>query len=263
MRWKHETPKIQEERNKPMTTKRYEFTGETKILYGVTLNQIRRLSDGALGGWIKGEDCLPQGRSGWVLPSAMVCGGEMYDGEMRGGVMHGGVMHGGKMYGGEMRGGVMYGGEMSGGVMHGGTMFGGTMYGGEMRGGTMHGGTMYGGVIHKGMMYGGEMSGGAMHGGVMLGGVIHKGMIVTRDPIYIVLPKHHITVADNMAAVGCEVHDFAYWRKHIEEIGEKHRYSKDHIALYKAMLFAAMDEMEARNAEDTRRKEQTDDNEAI
>jgi hypothetical protein len=181
-----------------MTTKRYKFTGERKTVDGVVLKQIIRLRDGAVGGWIKDQKCLPQGGSGWVLPSAMVCGGEMYDGEMRGGTMHGGVMTGG-----EMRGGTMYGGE------------------------------------------------------------IHKGMIVTRDPIYLILPKHHITVADNMAAVGCEVHDFAYWRKHIEEIGEKHRYSKDHIALYKAMLFAAMDEMEARNAEDTRRKEQTDDNEAI
>jgi hypothetical protein len=196
-----------------MTTKRYEFTGETKILYGVTLNQIRRLSDGALGGWIKGEDCLPQGSSGWVLPSAMVCGGEMYDGTMYGGVMTGGKMHGGEMYGGVMTGGVMTGGEMHGGVMT---------------------------------------------GGVMLGGVIHKGMIVTRDPIYLILPKHNVTVADNMAAVGCEVHDFAHWRERIEGIGRKHGYSKDHIALYKAMLFAAMDEMEARNAEDTKRKEQTD-----
>ncbi len=196
-----------------MTTKRYEFTGETKILYGVTLKQIRRLSDGSLGGWIKDEDCLPQEGDGWVYPDA---------------VMHGGEMRGGEMYGGVMRGGVMYGGEMRGGVMHGGVM-----------------------------------RGGVMHGGVMRGGEIHKGMIVTRDPIYLILPKHKVTVADNMAAVGCEVHDFAHWRKRIEEIGEKYRYSKEDIALYKTMLFLAMDRMEARNAEDTKRKEQTDDNEAI
>ncbi len=216
-----------------MTTKRYEFTGETKASYGVTLKQIRCLSDGALGGWIKGEDCLPQEGDGWVYPDAVMSGGEMY---------------GGVMYGGVLRGGEMYGGEMYGGVMTGGVMRGGEMYGGVMRGGVLYGGEMYGGVLR----------GGEMYGGVMYGGVIHKGMIVTRDPIYLILPKHKVTVADNMAAVGCEVHDFAHWRKHIEEIGEKHLYSKDHIALYKAMLFAAMDEMEARNAEDTKRKEQAD-----
>jgi hypothetical protein len=167
-----------------MTTKRYEFTGEKKTVDGILLKQIRRLDDGAVGGWINNQKCLPQHGSGWVFPN-----GEMYGGEM-----YGGVMHGGKMYGGEMYGGEMY------------------------------------------------------------GGVIHKGTIVTRDPIYIVLPKHHITVADNMAAVGCEVHGFAYWREHIEEIGEKYRYSKEEIVFYKTMLFTVMDEMETRNTEDAKKK---------
>ncbi len=197
-----------------MTTKRYEFTGEKKTVDGILLKQIRRLDDGAVGGWINNQKCLPQHGSGWVFPN-----------------------------------GVMYGGVMYGGVMYGGEMYGGEMYGGEMYGGKMHGGEMYGGVMHGGKMHGGEM-----YGGEMYGGVIHKGMIVTRDPIYIVLPKHHITVADNMAAVGCEVHGFAYWREHIEEIGEKYRYSKEEIVFYKTMLFTVMDEMETRNTEDVKKK---------
>jgi hypothetical protein len=227
-----------------MTTKRYEFTGEKKTVDGILLKQIRRLDDGAVGGWIKNQKCLPWHGSGWVFPN----------GEMYGGVMYGGVMRGGEMYGGEMYGGVMYGGVMRGGEMYGGVMRGGKMYGGEMYGGVMRGGEMYGGVMRGGKMLGGVMWGGEMYGGEMYGGVIHKGMIVTRDPIYIVLPKHNITVADNMAAVGCEVHGFAYWREHIEEIGEKHLYSKEEIVFYKTMLFTVMDEMETRNTEDVKKK---------
>lgn len=189
-----------------MTTKRYEFTGEAKEDCGVTLKQIRRLINGEIGGWIKDEDCLPQGGEGWVYSSAMIYGGEI----------HGGVILGGMIYGG-----------------------------------VILGGNIYGGVIHRGMIYGGEI-----HGGKIYGGVIHRGMIVTRDPIFIILPRHSITVADNMAAVGCEVHDFLYWREHIEEIGKKHRYRKADIAFYKTMLFAAMDRMEAENAKDAKKKGQ-------
>lgn len=222
-----------------MTTKRYKFTGERKTVDGVVLKQIIRLSDGALGGWIKDQKCLPQEGSGWVLQSAMVLGGEVLGGiigrgKMYGGVMHGGVMHGGVMLGGEMHGGKMYCGEMRGGVMHDGVLWGGVIHGGEMRGGGLLGGAMYGGE---------------MRGGTLRGGVIHKGMIVTRDPIHLILPKHHITVADNMAAVGCKVHDFAHWRSHIEEIGRNHGYSKDEVAFYKSMLFPAMDRMDTLNAE--------------
>jgi hypothetical protein len=33
--------------------KKYEFTGEEKECYGFTLKQIRRISDGEIGGWIE------------------------------------------------------------------------------------------------------------------------------------------------------------------------------------------------------------------
>lgn len=70
-----------------MTTKRYEFTGETKLYYGVTLRRIRRLSDGVLGGWIKREENLPHDGTGWVSDEGMVSG----DALVRGGVVRGGA----------------------------------------------------------------------------------------------------------------------------------------------------------------------------
>lgn len=45
--------------------KKYEFTGETKVAFGVTLHRIRALVDiragvkaGAVGGWIEKEENL-------------------------------------------------------------------------------------------------------------------------------------------------------------------------------------------------------------
>ena len=38
--------------------RKYEFTGETMVLEGRTLNRIRRIEDGLIGGWIESEKNL-------------------------------------------------------------------------------------------------------------------------------------------------------------------------------------------------------------
>jgi len=53
-----------------MTTRKYEFTGETRG----KLNRIRRLSDGALGGWIEHEGNLSHDGIAWVGDEAEVSG---------------------------------------------------------------------------------------------------------------------------------------------------------------------------------------------
>ena len=63
--------------------RKYEFTGETKTSYGLTLKRIRRLSDGVLGGWIEKESNLSQCGSCWVSRSAVVCGEARVFGEAR------------------------------------------------------------------------------------------------------------------------------------------------------------------------------------
>ena len=57
--------------------KKYEFTGETKNHYGVTLRQIRALvtiigvvSSGDVGGWIESENCLDHSGNAWVYGDA-------------------------------------------------------------------------------------------------------------------------------------------------------------------------------------------------
>lgn len=61
--------------------KKYEFTGETKNHYGVTLRQIRALvtiigvvSSGDVGGWIESENCLDHSGNAWVYGDAWVSG---------------------------------------------------------------------------------------------------------------------------------------------------------------------------------------------
>ena len=53
---------------------KYEFTGKTKVENGVTLRQIKRLSDGLIGGWIEKEENLSQDGDCFVSGDARVYG---------------------------------------------------------------------------------------------------------------------------------------------------------------------------------------------
>jgi hypothetical protein len=53
---------------------KYEFTGEVKVVLGITLKQIRRLSDKEFGGWIEEEKNLSQSGNAWVYGNAQVYG---------------------------------------------------------------------------------------------------------------------------------------------------------------------------------------------
>lgn len=63
-----------------MNNKKYEFTGESKELNGVTLHRIRAIKDfrnvkaGDLGGWIEKESNLSHYGDAWVYGNA-----EVYD----------------------------------------------------------------------------------------------------------------------------------------------------------------------------------------
>jgi hypothetical protein len=51
---------------------KYEFTDETRTEGSATLTRIRRISDGALGGWLQSESNLSQEGSCWVTEDAIV-----------------------------------------------------------------------------------------------------------------------------------------------------------------------------------------------
>lgn len=55
-------------------SKKYEFTGETKQFNCITLQRIRRLSDGLIGGWIESENNLSHNGSCFVYGEAQVYG---------------------------------------------------------------------------------------------------------------------------------------------------------------------------------------------
>ena len=54
------------------SVRKYEFTGETRQHGGVTLRQIRRISDGEIGGWIESEKNLSHEGDAWVSGNAKV-----------------------------------------------------------------------------------------------------------------------------------------------------------------------------------------------
>ena len=53
---------------------KYEFTGKTKVENYVTLHQIKRISDGLIGGWIEKEENLSQDGRCFVSGDAEVYG---------------------------------------------------------------------------------------------------------------------------------------------------------------------------------------------
>ena len=60
--------------------KKYEFTGEVKIVFGITLHRIKAvisfgpIIQGELGGWIEKEENLSQNCNAWVYDNAKVYG---------------------------------------------------------------------------------------------------------------------------------------------------------------------------------------------
>ncbi len=73
-------------------TDKYEFTGETKVVLGITLRQIRALiaiplsgvSVGDVGGWIEKEDNLSQASdSAWIYGNAQISGNARIYGDAR------------------------------------------------------------------------------------------------------------------------------------------------------------------------------------
>ena len=62
---------------------KYEFTGKTKVFEGITLHQIKRLSDGYVGGWIESEANLSHEGTCWVWDNAMVFGHALVSGNAK------------------------------------------------------------------------------------------------------------------------------------------------------------------------------------
>ena len=81
--------------------KKYEFTGKTKEHYGVTLEQIRRISNGEIGGWIEKESNLSYQHDCWVYRNAMVYGNAQVFGNAK--VYENAIVYGNaKVYGNAM-----------------------------------------------------------------------------------------------------------------------------------------------------------------
>jgi hypothetical protein len=65
---------IDETKQADTSTRKYEFTGNTQNYDGAILRQIRRISDGEVGGWIESEQNLSHQSDCWVFGNAKVSG---------------------------------------------------------------------------------------------------------------------------------------------------------------------------------------------
>ena len=62
---------------------KYEFTGQSKTVNGVTVRQIKRISDGLVGGWIESEKNLDQNGDCFIYDNAVVYGEALVFGNAR------------------------------------------------------------------------------------------------------------------------------------------------------------------------------------
>lgn len=89
----------------------WEFTGESRIEFGVELKQIRAACDfefvtkGELGGWISDAVELAQNGFAWIGKNAKAFRGTIEGGNIRGGTIRGGTIEGGTIWGGTIEGG--------------------------------------------------------------------------------------------------------------------------------------------------------------
>ena len=60
---------------------KYEFTGQTKTVNGVTVRQIKRISDGVIGGYIESEKNLDQNGDCFIYDNAVVYGNARVSGD--------------------------------------------------------------------------------------------------------------------------------------------------------------------------------------
>ena len=65
---------IDETKQADASTRKYEFTGKTQNYDGAILRQIRRISDGEVGGWIESEHNLSHQSDCWVSGNGKVSG---------------------------------------------------------------------------------------------------------------------------------------------------------------------------------------------
>jgi len=65
---------IDETKQADASTRKYEFTGETKDIHNCTVRQIRLISDGEIGGWIESEKNLSHEGDCWIGENACVTG---------------------------------------------------------------------------------------------------------------------------------------------------------------------------------------------
>ena len=72
---------IDETKQADASTRKYEFTGKTQNYPGAILRQIRRISDGEVGGWIESEDNLSHQSDAWVYGNAKVSGDARVNGD--------------------------------------------------------------------------------------------------------------------------------------------------------------------------------------
>jgi uncharacterized protein with PIN domain len=224
-----------------VSKRKYEFTGHTIKRDNKVLKQIKRISDGLIGGYIESEANLSHEGDCFVYGNARVFGQALVFGNAR-------VSENARVYGQAL---VFENARVSGRALVYGDarvygqalVFGNALVYGDAQ--------VYGDawVSENAWVYGqalvfenARVSGRALvYGDAQVSGraLVSVGTL-NKTPIHISGLKHPITISDTHIYIGCEAHDIEYWRRNIRKIGLKHGYSEKEIRQVILILKSAL-----------------------
>jgi len=206
---------------------KYVMTTSTKVVCGVTLTQIQRVSDGVFGGWIEKESNLSQDGTCFVYGDAVVYGSAWVSGNAR-------AYGNAQVYGNA----AVYGdAEVFGNARAYGNarVFGNAwVYGGAL---VYDNAWVYGNarVFGNAVVYdnagaydNAQVSGDAVVYGdaQVYGNAQVYGDAWVSICLFVQQLRYNITVVDTHIFIGCQGHTWKYWKENIQAIGKEAGYSE-------------------------------------
>jgi carbonic anhydrase/acetyltransferase-like protein (isoleucine patch superfamily) len=206
--------------------KKYEFTGVTVNHFGRRLHEIKRLSDGLIGGYIESERNLSHDGDCFVYNNAKVFGNaRVSDNTWVFGNAE--VFDNARVYGYARVSGnaeVFGNAQVSGNAQ----VFGNAKVSDNAR--------VFGNAeaFDNARVFGNaQVSGNAQ---VFGNAKVSGNAVATGRVQYISTYKHNITLTDNHIQIGCECHTIEHWKENIADIGKANGYTKLEVKAVKQML---------------------------
>jgi len=231
---------------------KYEFTGQTIVSFGITLKQIRRKSDGLIGGYIESEKNLSFDGDSWVSGKAQVSGNAQVYGnaQVSGNAL---VFGNAQVYGDALVFGnaLVYGNAL---VFGNALVYGDALVFGNAQ---VYGDAQVSGnalVFGNAQVYGNALVFGnaLVYGDALVFGnaLVYGDAVIKSKACLIVLVlglSYNVTITPQNVSIGCKLYDYKTLRHMTKEQAINEGILESEVSFYHAMIMESLNEMERRN----------------